>query len=81
MFLNHRAVQQIMAALKEKNVTVSDREVAFLGKKFILYLVLAHKEKSPEIKQLLLKQGGYILILMRPPMETALICCAPLLKL
>ncbi len=61
LFLEHRAVQQIMAALKEKNVTVSDREVAFLGKKFILYLVLAHKEKSPEIKQLLLKQGGYIL--------------------
>lgn len=61
LFLEHRTVPQIMAALREKNVTVSDREIAFLGKKFIFYLVQAHKDKSPEIKQLLLALGGYIL--------------------
>ena len=59
LFLEHRAVQQIMAALKEKNVTVSDREIAFLGKKFILYLVQAHKDKSPR-DQTITSQAGWL---------------------
>ena len=61
LFFEYRTVQQIMAALMEKNVTISDREITYLGKKFIFYLAQAHKDKSPEIKQLLLALGGYIL--------------------
>ena len=61
LFLEHRTIQQIMTELKKKNVTISDREIAFLGRKFIFYLVQAQKDKSPEIKQLLLVLGGYIL--------------------
>lgn len=40
---------------------VSDREVSYLGRKFIYYLVQAQVDKAPEIKQLLNEKGGYIL--------------------
>jgi hypothetical protein len=46
LFLKFRTVEQIIEELKEKNVTVSEREVTFLGKKFIFYLAYAHKDKS-----------------------------------
>lgn len=61
LFQKFRTVEQIIDELKEKNVTISEREVTFLGKKFIFYLAYAHKDKSPEIKQLLNLIGGYIL--------------------
>lgn len=61
LFQKFRTVEQIIEELKEKNVTISEREVTFLGKKFIFYLAYAHKDKSPEFQQLLHLIGGYIL--------------------
>lgn len=40
---------------------ISEREVTFLGKKFIFYLAYAHKDKSTELQQLLHLIGGYVL--------------------
>lgn len=61
LFQEYRTIEQIRGALREKNVIISDREIPYLGRKFIFYLAWAHKDKSPEIKQLLLEIGGYIL--------------------
>lgn len=61
LFQKFRTIEQTIEELKEKNVTISEREVTFLGKKFIFYLAYAHKDKSPELRQLLHLIGGYIL--------------------
>jgi len=49
----------VVDALKVRNVDICRREVAFLGKKFILYLAEAHKDKESEIKNLIHLNGGY----------------------
>ena len=56
--LNHR---QIMEALAAKNVPVSEREISYLGRKFIIYLALAHRQSQSRLRRLIAKQGGYIL--------------------
>ena len=47
--------------LAEKNITLSLREIDYLGKRFIIYLALVHRESKKELKQFLNNQGGYIL--------------------
>jgi hypothetical protein len=49
----------VVGALKERNVKICRREVAFLAKKFILYLAEAHRDKESEIKNLIHLNGGY----------------------
>jgi len=61
LFLRSRNEQEIMAELNERNIAISDREISFLGKKFIFYLTLAHQESQKQIKNVLASQGGYIL--------------------
>jgi len=51
----------IQNQLAEKNVTISLREIDYLGKRFIIYLALVHRESQKELKQFLKTQGGYIL--------------------
>lgn len=59
LFVERLTEREIVIALKERNVTICRREVAFLGKKFILYLAAAHKDKETEIKNLIQRNGGY----------------------
>ena len=47
--------------LAEKNISLSLREIDYLGKRFIIYLALAHRESQKELKQFFKAQGGYIL--------------------
>ena len=72
LFLEYHTLEEVMGALREKNVFISDREVSYLGRKFIYYLVQAQQDKSSEIKQLFHAQGGYFLHLMLPVMVKAL---------
>ena len=44
-----------------KNVSLSAREVSFLGKKFIIYLALAHRQSRQRLRQAMALRGGYIL--------------------
>lgn len=53
--------RQIIAALAQKNVSISAREISFLGKKFIIYLALAHRQSRQRLKQAMALRGGYIL--------------------
>ncbi len=43
------------------NIPISVSEIGFLGKRFIVYLLLAHKECQEELKQIMQSKGGYIL--------------------
>jgi hypothetical protein len=61
LFIRSRSEQEIIKELKEKNISISDREIGFLGKKFITYLALAHRESRERLKEEMAMRGGYIL--------------------
>ena len=61
LFIEGYNERQIIAALGRKNVNISAREIGFLGKKFIIYLALAHRQSRQRIKQAMAFRGGYIL--------------------
>ena len=51
LFVEGYNERQIIAALGRKNVNISARAIGFLGKKFIIYLALAHRQSRQRIKQ------------------------------
>lgn len=61
LFIKNQTESTIVELLKTRNVEISPNEVSYLGKKFILYLAQAHKEKEPEIKRLINLVGGYFI--------------------
>ena len=61
LFVHSRRSQEIMAALATRNVFLCEQEVSYLGRKFIIYLALAHRESRPVLKEHLAERGGYIL--------------------
>lgn len=61
LFIKNQTESEIVRLLKTRNVDISPSEVTYLGKKFILYLAQAHKEKEPEIKHLIHLGGGYFI--------------------
>jgi len=61
LFVSHLADHVIVEQLAVKNVRISPSEIAYLGKKFIAYLTLAHRKSSPRIKSAMALKGGYIL--------------------
>ena len=60
-FVDCNNIEKIQKDLAEKNISISLKEISFLSKRFIVYLVLAHKEGEAELKQHMDSQGGYIL--------------------
>jgi hypothetical protein len=50
-----------MTALAAENVFISEREVSYLGRKFINYLAIAHRQSQPGLRDLMTRRGGYIL--------------------
>ena len=61
LFVRCQSEQQIIEDLGRKNVLISQREIGFLGKKFIAYLAIAHQQSRQRLKQVMALQGGYIL--------------------
>jgi len=61
LFVRCRNNQEIMKELAAKNVFVSEREISYLGRKFITYLALAHRENQPRLRDLMARRGGYVL--------------------
>ena len=62
LFLQYKNEKEIQGELKEsRNIAISCSEIAYLARRFVVYLALAHKESSARIKQALDKKGGYIL--------------------
>jgi hypothetical protein len=61
LFLRHRRVEEIIEELRTLHVRLSPSEVGYLGKKFVVYLALAHRQSAPDLKAALRTQGGYIL--------------------
>lgn len=61
LFVHCHSNQETMAKLAAKNVFVSEREISYLGRKFIIYLALAHRQSQPFLRNFLTRRGGYIL--------------------
>ncbi len=55
------SIAEVKKNLAQQNIVICDREIAYLAKKFIVYLVEAHRSKRTEIKGLLHRGGGYFL--------------------
>jgi len=61
LFVHCWGDQEITKALAERNISISDREISFLGKKFVTYLAMAHRESRQRIRSAMAVRGGYIL--------------------
>lgn len=61
LFVHCRNNQEIIKELAEANVFISEREISYLGRKFIVYLALSHQESREQLRNLMAKRGGYIL--------------------
>lgn len=61
LFIGCRTESQIRPELAARNVAISENEISFLGKRFIVYLMLAHRECHEALKHYMGVSGGYIL--------------------
>jgi len=61
LFVQCRNALAVQADLAARNIAISTSEIGFLGKRFIVYLALAHRECHAELKQHMATKGGYIL--------------------
>ncbi len=61
LFVRCRNGKQIQQELGERNINISRREIDHLGRRFIVYLALAHEQSQAELKQFMGSRGGYIL--------------------
>jgi len=61
LFVHCLNEQQIASDLAKKNIFISEREIGYLGRKFVIYLALAHRQSREQLVQLMAKKGGYIL--------------------
>ncbi len=61
IFLDYRTVQEVIQELKRKNITISKSEIAYLAKRFIIYLAIIHQQSTHKLKQAMEMRGGYIL--------------------
>jgi len=61
LFVHCRSNQEIMTELAAKNVFISEREISYLGRKFIVYIALTHRQSRPILRNFLTSRGGYIL--------------------
>ena len=61
LFVHSLSEQRIITALARQNVFISQRQIGFLGRKFITYLAIAHQESRQQLKAAMALRGGYIL--------------------
>jgi hypothetical protein len=61
LFVEGLNEEQIALHLKHRNVVISKRQIGNLGRKFVVYLALAHRHSSRQIAESMAKKGGYIL--------------------
>ena len=61
VFRHCRSEREIIEDLACNNIVISQREIGFLGKKFIAYLAIAHEQSRHRLKQVMASRGGYVL--------------------
>jgi len=61
IFLKSRNEREVREELEAKGVKISVSEIAYLARKFIVYLAIAHRESSEKLRDYMNSSGGYIL--------------------
>lgn len=61
LFLRNRRPEEIVQELSAHHVSLSASEVGYLGRKFVVYLALAHRQAAPRLRRAMRAEGGYIL--------------------
>jgi len=61
LFVQGRNELEVQKDLAVQNVFISEREIGYLGRKFVVYLALAHRESEEALARCITKRGGYIL--------------------
>ena len=61
LFLRHRSTEEVRCELVARNVRLCASEVEYLGRKFISFLAMAHRQASPRIRWRMTWAGGYVL--------------------
>jgi len=61
LFQHHRTTDQVRIDLQTRHVALSPSEIEYLGRKFITYLALGHRQATPHIEQVMQQNGGYTL--------------------
>lgn len=61
MFLRCRNEGEIKQELAHQHIAISQREISYLARKFVMYLAVVHRQSREKIKRLMARRGGYIL--------------------
>jgi hypothetical protein len=61
LFVHCRSERAVQTELAARNIPISTSEIGFLGKRFILYLALAHRACQSTLREHMAAKGGYIL--------------------
>ena len=61
IFQKYRTLKEVTSALESRNIHISSSEVAYLARKFIIYLSILHQESGLKLKIQMRHNGGYIL--------------------
>lgn len=61
LFLHCRTGKMIQRELGDRHIDISLREIDHLGRRFIVYLALAHEQSQEQLKAFMGSRGGYIL--------------------
>jgi hypothetical protein len=61
LFCRNCSESELMGELAGRNVPISQREIGFLGTKFIAYLAIAHQQSHQQLRDHMALGGGYIL--------------------
>jgi hypothetical protein len=61
LFKRHRTMDEVRVELRDRNIHISASEIAWLGRKFIMALAMAHRLAKPRLQQTMRLAGGYIL--------------------
>jgi hypothetical protein len=61
LFQRSRNYRQIRIALHERNIRICESEIAFLARKFVVYLGMLHRSVQAKTRKHLRINGGYIL--------------------
>ena len=61
LFQRYRTAQEVRLELLDRNVRLCASEIDYLGRKFITYLAIGHRQATPQIGQAMRLAGGYVL--------------------